>query len=315
MSNDNNFLGGFNFDTSPFNQVLQNSLELMGQTWQNLSPNKTLPFAAPAMNLEELNKRIEELKHVESWLSMNLAMLKNTIQGLEIQRDSIVSFKELVQTVSDQHKNTPSLDEVLSNFGKQAQANPRHSGTSTESTAASNEEQATQAASSAAQAEAESATPPASTEALQQAGQAWWNLMHNQLETLLSAQAESLSKAEDAEGISDKTETPAKIKKVTPTQLKRSSKPAAKKIAVKKAAVAPETDLSQTDSNQTVNAATVKTAAVKTASVKTAAKKGARPSAQSSSRTRATASKTGTSRAKKTTATLANTKKSSEPRS
>ena len=255
MSNDN-FLSGFNFDTSPFTQALQSSMELMNQTWQNLGTNKTMPFATPPMNVEELDKRIEELKHVENWLNMNLAMLKNTIQGLELQRHSIASFKDLMQTVSDQHKDTPSLDEVLSNFSKgtaaeESQAAPlKSTSASVESHLADTHE-----ASGATLDEAignATAGAQAAAEALQQAGQAWWGLMQNQLEGLLSSQADQQTQIEQVTAAAG-VEANAKAQKVTPTRLKRANKPAAKRVTKPSTSNHPST----TSSADTPSAASV----------------------------------------------------------
>ena len=321
MSNDN-FLSGFNFDTSPFTQALQSSMELMNQTWQNLGTNKTMPFATPPMNVEELDKRIEELKHVENWLNMNLAMLKNTIQGLELQRHSIASFKDLMQTVSDQHKDTPSLDEVLSNFSKgtaaeESQAAPlKSTSASVESHLADTHE-----ASGATLDEAignATAGAQAATEALQQAGQAWWSLMQNQLESLLSAQAEQQNQVEQVSAASG-TEAKAKAEQITPTRLKRASKPAAKRVspqamssstnalnaasAASAAKAASEPQKASTNPNVNPTTSTTRTSKASVSSApKTAAKKvpaRKKPASTSASTTPKTSAATKTSAAAK----------------
>jgi hypothetical protein len=40
----------------------------------------------PTLDVDELDKRIADLKAVEQWLNLNVSMLHGTIQGLEIQR-------------------------------------------------------------------------------------------------------------------------------------------------------------------------------------------------------------------------------------
>jgi hypothetical protein len=60
------------------------------------TPWGKLPLAAnstPGGNLEELEKRINELKTVEQWLSLNLNLLKTTIQGLEVQRGTLAAIQ------------------------------------------------------------------------------------------------------------------------------------------------------------------------------------------------------------------------------
>ncbi|MCX7202333.1 MAG: hypothetical protein NTV17_08640 [Burkholderiales bacterium] len=39
----------------------------------------------PTLDVDELDKRIADLKAVEQWLNLNVSMLHGTIQGLEIQ--------------------------------------------------------------------------------------------------------------------------------------------------------------------------------------------------------------------------------------
>lgn len=46
-------------------------------------------MAMPTLDPEEVEKRIADLKSVEGWLSLNLNMVKMTIQGLEIQKAAL----------------------------------------------------------------------------------------------------------------------------------------------------------------------------------------------------------------------------------
>jgi len=41
---------------------------------------------APLTNVEELDKRIKDMRAVEQWLKLNLNMLQSAIQALEVQR-------------------------------------------------------------------------------------------------------------------------------------------------------------------------------------------------------------------------------------
>lgn len=42
-------------------------------------------MVTPTFDVEEIEKKIKDLKAVESWLKVNLSMLQMTIQGLEMQ--------------------------------------------------------------------------------------------------------------------------------------------------------------------------------------------------------------------------------------
>jgi len=47
----------------------------------------------PTLDVDELDKRIADLKAVEQWLNLNVSMLHGTIQGLEIQRGTLAAVK------------------------------------------------------------------------------------------------------------------------------------------------------------------------------------------------------------------------------
>ena len=59
---------------------------------------QSLPQALPSMitptlDVEELDKRIADLRAVEQWLNLNTNMLRTTIQSLEVQRNTIATLK------------------------------------------------------------------------------------------------------------------------------------------------------------------------------------------------------------------------------
>ena len=69
--------------------TMLDTMELMRKTWDQLN----LPAAfAPTMDLEELDRRIKELKTVEQWLSVNMNMLRSTIQAMEVQRGTVAAL-------------------------------------------------------------------------------------------------------------------------------------------------------------------------------------------------------------------------------
>ena len=52
-------------------------------------------IVTPTLDVDELDKKIKDLKAVEGWLSMNLSMLQMSIQGLEVQRNTLSSLKAM----------------------------------------------------------------------------------------------------------------------------------------------------------------------------------------------------------------------------
>jgi len=50
-------------------------------------------MAMPTMDPKEVEKRIADLKSVETWLAMNLNMVRFAIQGLEMQRSALEAMR------------------------------------------------------------------------------------------------------------------------------------------------------------------------------------------------------------------------------
>lgn len=50
---------------------------------------------SPTVDVDELDKRIADLKTVEQWLNLNLNMLRASIQGLEVQRGTLAALRAL----------------------------------------------------------------------------------------------------------------------------------------------------------------------------------------------------------------------------
>jgi hypothetical protein len=69
---------------------------------RNLWGPMGLPLAgvrAPTLIQDELDRRIAELKSVETWLNMNLNVLRMTIQGLEMQKAGLAAMQNAAGSV------------------------------------------------------------------------------------------------------------------------------------------------------------------------------------------------------------------------
>jgi hypothetical protein len=70
----------------------QDPFEMFRRLWGPLGV--PLPgMAMPTFDPKEVEKRIAELRSVEAWLSMNLNMVKFSIQGLELQRATLQAMR------------------------------------------------------------------------------------------------------------------------------------------------------------------------------------------------------------------------------
>lgn len=71
--------------------------KLSKSTAQPSSPGAAIPgmssWVAPTLSVEELDKRIQELKAVQFWLEQNGTALKATIQALEVQKMTLTTLQ------------------------------------------------------------------------------------------------------------------------------------------------------------------------------------------------------------------------------
>lgn len=80
----------------PLGPPLAQGMDLIKQFWSNLPGGNALPgFLVPTVDVEELDKRLSDLRAAEKWLEVNLNMLRATIQGLEVQRNTIAAIHSL----------------------------------------------------------------------------------------------------------------------------------------------------------------------------------------------------------------------------
>ena len=73
---------------------LPDPFEFMKALWNPMG----LPMpgmVAPTLDIDAVEKKIADLKSVENWLNLNLNMLRLSIQGLEMQRNSLSAMKAM----------------------------------------------------------------------------------------------------------------------------------------------------------------------------------------------------------------------------
>jgi hypothetical protein len=81
----------------------QDPFELLKKMWAPMGlPLGTL---APLLDPNDIEKRIADLKSVETWLSMNMNVLRMTIQGLEMQKATLAAFQSMQPRADPQPKD------------------------------------------------------------------------------------------------------------------------------------------------------------------------------------------------------------------
>ena len=83
----------------PGMNAMNDTMEFVRNMWGAMKvPGMTMPSLSP----EEINKQITDLKAVESWLQLNMNMLRSSIQALEMQSATLSTL----QTMGDNFAQT-----------------------------------------------------------------------------------------------------------------------------------------------------------------------------------------------------------------
>jgi hypothetical protein len=83
--------------------AVTDTLDFVKNLWSSMSvPGMSIPgLGAPALSIDDLDKKIADLKAVEAWLNVNVAMLRGTIQTLEVQRGTIATLKSMGASMAE----------------------------------------------------------------------------------------------------------------------------------------------------------------------------------------------------------------------
>jgi hypothetical protein len=169
---------------------------------------------APLTNVEELDKRIKDMRAVEQWLKLNLNMLQSAIQALEVQRATLATLR------------------AFGAFAQSSMDDAKHSAAS-----------GSAAAWPAPPANEERPEPQSETEAPNEAGAndasfdptSWWNMLQSQFNNLATlAMAQQPAASDSANSASADVEPPKTATSKVPRKTAAKKAPAAKPAAKKK---------------------------------------------------------------------------------
>jgi hypothetical protein len=96
----------------PGASAVTDTLDFVKNLWGSMGvPGMSIPgFGAPTLSIDEIDKKITDLKAVEAWLNVNLSMLRGTVQALEIQRGTLATLKSMSASMAEAMKQ-PGADE------------------------------------------------------------------------------------------------------------------------------------------------------------------------------------------------------------
>jgi len=101
---------------------MTDTLEFVKNLWGGMQIPGTMPGMPPlpgaGMSVEDLDKKIADLKAVEAWLTLNQNMLHGTIQALEIQRGTLATLKAMGDSMAQAMGQTKVGESTVAPFAQ-----------------------------------------------------------------------------------------------------------------------------------------------------------------------------------------------------
>jgi hypothetical protein len=177
---------------------MTDTLEFVKNLWGGMQIPGAMPGMPPlpgaGMSVEDLDKKIADLKAVEAWLTLNQNMLHGTIQALEIQRGTLATLKamgdSMAQAMGQTKVGESSVAPFAQFFAQMAQTATPPAPAPTPPTPTPPPPPAPDAAQAA----------PDAAGAAMPAAVAWWNLLQDQFRHAVASTipAEGAAAADDA---------------------------------------------------------------------------------------------------------------------
>ncbi|MBY0557962.1 MAG: hypothetical protein K2P77_12210 [Burkholderiaceae bacterium] len=204
--------------------VMNDTLDFVKNLWGSMSvPGLT----APTLSVEELDKKINDLKAVEAWLNLNMNMLRGSIQALEVQRGTIATLKSVGASLAAATQQPTGSDKSIFDANPYVSAFYHHA-RNADTTKPASKPAAAEAPKPAQPAPApEAAAPKANASAASDASTGapmanpavWWNMLQDQFKQAVASTVPAATPAK------------AKAKPKAPASTAAAKKPAAKPAA------------------------------------------------------------------------------------
>lgn len=168
--------------------AMTDTLDFVKNLWGGMSvPGMGIPgMVMPTLSVDEINKQISDLKAVEAWLTLNMNMLRGTIQALEVQSATISTLKSMGESFSAAVKpGAPRADAA-------PQKAPYSFAQPAEKTAAATGQAGSGAKGESTAASKNAPTSPSSTEPAGASAAAanpavWWNMLQDQFKQAVTS--------------------------------------------------------------------------------------------------------------------------------
>lgn len=223
-------------------EAMNDPLAFVKKLWGDLQ----LPgMVTPTLSLDELDKQIKDLKTVESWLTLNMNMLRTSIQALEVQRATIAALRSMGESFNAAGQGaaaSPNSHAFWPHHGAQSTAQSTAQTTAQNTAERTSPEQAVKPEVAARKVQAEVAKEKPSLSDKKIGAQAnldtmahpaaWWNLVQDQFKQALNSVAQ--------EGESPAPKKPAKPTVKSAVSAAKTKTSRAQASAVKSAKVVPK---------------------------------------------------------------------------
>jgi hypothetical protein len=199
--------------------AMTDTLDFVKNLWGGMSvPGMGIPgMIMPTLSVEEINKQISDLKAVESWLTLNMNMLRSTIQALEVQSATISTLQSMSATLSAAIK--PNSDRKEATPASEKAAEPPVE--APKSAATSGSEPASKPTPSTKDGGADaSSEAPIGNPAI------WWNMLQDQFKQAVNTAMASEAPAAARKTTAKKPETKAAVKKASTPRPRKTPKTA-----------------------------------------------------------------------------------------
>ncbi|WP_194720560.1 PhaM family polyhydroxyalkanoate granule multifunctional regulatory protein [Noviherbaspirillum malthae] len=204
-------------DSLDFVKTLWGSMGIPGMNMPSMNatgmkmPGMGIPgMVMPTLSVEEINKKIADLKAVENWLTLNMNMLRGTIQALEVQAATISTLQTMSESFTASMQPAAKAGAATSGHdqGNGRAASPAFSGNGSGNGSANGTGHAGNGAeASTGGAKTHGAPEPTSKDQSDAANltaplvnaAAWWNMLQDQFKQAVStAMTEAPKPAESA---------------------------------------------------------------------------------------------------------------------
>lgn len=202
------FIPGFDF--------LQNLAQSAGKAQPGAAPS----WVAPTLSVEELDKRIQDLKAVQFWLEQNVTTLKATIQAMEVQKMTLATLQGMNVNMADLAKAFAAKPEAAAPAADTPTPEPQPAAQAEPATPNEETKKATR------QSKAKAADKPMVDP------MAWWGSLSQQFQNIAATAMKDVA----AEAMKAKASAEPAAAEPSPAASKPARKAAAKKTAAKKPA-------------------------------------------------------------------------------